>query len=198
MKNMIVVVLLVAVTQFAFADNTETYGWEGTRTVLGNYGDIICSIDTDPVHGGSQSLKLVDDAASGTPQAYVAWIVGLSDGNQVTVSFWRYDTTPAAAPSCRIWGGWNNDPGDINSYGGSAGGLTDYGPGTGWDKVEYTWTIEGGHPGLVIQVRTYSSAGDTVWIDDMTITAPGSAEIRTPAYTMALTPHTWASIKATF
>ncbi len=198
MKDVLLVLMLVVLAPLAFADNTVTYGWEGTQTVMGNYGDIICTIDTDPIHGGSQSLKLVDDAASGTPQAYVGWVVGLSDGDQVTASFWRYDVTPAAAPSCRIWGGWNDDPADIYNYGGSASGQSDYGPGTGWDQAEFTWTVEGGHTGIVIQVRTYSSAGDTVWIDDITITAPDGAEIRTPDYTMVLVPHTWASIKATF
>ncbi len=198
MKSLLLAVLLLAVTSIALADNTETYGWEGTNTILGNYGDIICTIDTEQVHGGSQALKVVDDAESGTPQAYVGWVVGLSDGDQVTASFWRYDVTPAAAPSCRIWGGWNDDPNDIYSYGGSAGGDRDSGPGTGWDLTEYTWTVEGGHQGLVIQVRTYSEAGATVWVDDMTITAPDGAEIRTPDYSMALSPDTWAAIKATF
>jgi len=198
MKNVLFVLMLFVLAQLGFADNTVTYGWEGTQTVMGNYGNIICTIDTDPIHGGSQSLKLVDDAASGTPQAYVAWVVGLSDGDQVTASFWRYDITPAAAPSCRIWGGWNDDPADIYNYGGSAGGQTDYGPGTGWDQAEFTWTVKEGHTGIVVQVRTYSSAGDTVWIDDITITAPDGAEIRTPDYSMVLAPSTWAAIKATF
>lgn len=198
MKSLLVLALLLTASQLAFADITETYDWEGTQTILGNYGDIIATIDTDPVHGGSQSLKLVDDAASGTPQAYVGWVVGLADGDEVTASFWRYDTTPGGSPSCRIWGGWNDDPTDIYDFGGSAGGLSDYGPGTGWDLAEYTWTVEGGHTGLVIQVRTYSEAGATVWVDDMTITAPNGTEIRTPDYSQALSPDTWASIKATF
>ena len=198
MKSLFVVALLLAAGSVALADITETYGWEGTNTILGNYGDIICTIDTEQVHGGSQALKVVDDAESGTPQAYVGWVVGLEDGDMVTASFWRYDTTPSAAPSCRIWGGWNDDVNDITSYGGSAGGESDYGPGTGWDLTEYTWTVEGGHPGLVIQVRTYSEAGATVWIDDMTITAPDGTEIRTPDYSMALSQDTWAAIKATF
>jgi len=198
MKSLIVFSLFFAVVQIAVADNTVNFGWEGTETILGNYGDIIATIDTDPVHGGSQSLKLVDDAESGTPQAFVGWVVGLSDGDQVTASFWRYDTTPTSSPSSRIWGSWCDDPDDITVYSGTAGGQSDYGPGEGWDMAEYTWTVEGGHTGLVIQARTYSSPGDTVWIDDMTITAPDGAEIRTPDYSMALSPDTWAAIKAAF
>jgi len=70
---------------------TATCEWEGTETVLGLYGTgtppIIVSLVSDPVHGGSQALSLEDNSPSGTPQAYVAWIVGLSDGDEVTASF---------------------------------------------------------------------------------------------------------------
>jgi hypothetical protein len=87
----------------------------------------------------------------------VAWILGLSDGDEVTASFWRYDITPGSTPpSCRIWGHWNDDPEDVYGYSGSAGGNNDYGPGTGGDMVEHTWTVEEGHTGLVGEVRTYS------------------------------------------
>ncbi|MEN8208907.1 MAG: hypothetical protein ABFR50_06625, partial [Candidatus Fermentibacteria bacterium] len=183
----------------ASADITETYGWEGTETVLGMYpaDGIIATIATDPVHGGSQSLKLEDAAASGTPQAFVAWVVGLEDGDEVTASFWRYDTSPGTAPSCRIWGHWNDDPTDINGYNGSASGQSDYGPGTGWDEATYTWTVVEGHTGLVIECRTYSSAGDIVWIDDMTVIAPDGATIWTPG-NLALENTTWSDIKAAF
>jgi len=198
MKSLLVVSLLFAAWQVAAASVTETFGWEGTQTILGSYGDIIATIVTDPVHGGSQSLMLEDAAASGTPQAYVAWITGLSDGDIVTASFWRYDVTPAASPSCRIWAHWNDDPADVYGHNGSAGGQDDYGPGTGWDLAEYTWTVIDGHTGLVIEARTYSEAGDIVWIDDMTITAPDGTSITTPGDLQALSADTWAAIKATF
>lgn len=199
MKSVLVLVLLLAVSQMAIADITETYGWEGTDTLLGMYpvDGIIATIVTDQVHGGSQSLYVVDNAASSTPQAFVAWVVGLTDGDVVTGSFWRYDTSPAASPSCRIWGHWNDDPGDVTGYNGSASGQNDYGPGLGWDEATYTWTVEAGHTGLVIECRTYSSAGDYVWIDDMTIVAPDHATIYLPGY-LALENSTWADIKAAF
>jgi len=193
----VLVVLIFAASQTVLADITENYGWEGTETILGNYGDIIATIDSDPVHSGSQSLRLEDAAASGTPQAFVAWVTGLNNGDVVTGSFWRYDTTPGTSPSCRIWAHWNDDPGDINAYNGSASGQTDYGPGTGWDEATYTWTVDAGHTGLVIECRTYSSAGDIVWIDDMTITAPNGATIHTPG-NVAFENGTWADIKAAF
>jgi len=190
--------LVLLVLPLAVFAATETCGWEGTDTILGNYGDIIASIDTTPVHSGSQSLKLEDNASSGTPQAFVAWVTGLTDGDQVTGTIWRYDDTPSAAPSCRIWAHWNDDPGDINGYNGSAGGQSEYGPGTGWDMAEYTWTVESGHTGLVIEIRTYSSAGDIVWVDDLTVTAPDGATIIVPEDGTALERSSWAGIKATF
>ncbi len=177
---------------------TETCGWEGTDTILGSYGDIIASIDTDPVYAGSQSLKLEDDMASGTPQAFIAWVTGLDDGDTVSASFWRYDVTPSSAPSCRIWAHWNDDPEDINGYDGSAGGQSDYGPGTGWDMAEWEWTVIEGHTGLVIEVRTYSNPGDIVWIDDLTVNAPDGATIIVPEDYVALTRSTWGEIKASF
>jgi hypothetical protein len=198
MKSLLVFSLLFALWQPAVSSITETFGWEGTQTILGSYGDIIATIDTDPVYSGSQSLKLEDAAESGTPQAYVAWITGLSDGDQVTASFWRYDVTPAASPSCRIWGHWNDDPADVYGHNGSAGGQDDYGPGTGWSLAEYTWDVVEGHTGLVVEVRTYSEAGAIIWIDDMTVTAPDGAAIVTPADAQAISQDTWAAIKATF
>lgn len=176
----IVCVLALAVSANAL---TVTYGWEDGGTILGQYGDIIATNvgSPDPVLSGSRSLKLEDDAASGTPQAFVAWIQGLNDGDQVTASFWRYDTTPGASPSGRIWGHYTD--GTIDDYAGSASGNYDYGPGLGWDQTSYTWTYDsdgGTRNGLVVEVRTYSNPGDTVWIDDLTVTAPEGASILVP------------------
>lgn len=194
----IFVVLLLAVSQIAMADITENYGWEGTETVLGMYPEfgVIALISTDPVHAGSQSLYL-ERVSDATPQAFVAWIVGLQDGDEVTGSFWRYDVTPGAAPSCRIWAHWNDDPGDVNGYNGSASGNTDYGTGEGWDETSHIWTVVDGHTGLVIEARVYSDPGDIVWIDDMTVIAPDNATIHTPG-TVSLESSTWADIKAAF
>ena len=198
MKSIFAVILLLTASQITIADYTVNYGWEDTETVLGMYPEfgVIALIDTDPVHGGSQSLFL-ERVSETTPQAYVAWIIGLQDGDEVTGSFWRHDTTPGAAPSCRIWAHWNDDPGDINGHNGSASGNSDYGPGTGWDETSYTWTVVEGHTGLVIEARIYSNPGDIVWIDDMTITAPDAAIIYTPG-NVALETGTWADIKAAF
>ncbi|MCD4776323.1 MAG: hypothetical protein K8S15_09780 [Candidatus Aegiribacteria sp.] len=198
MKSVFIVVILLASSQMAFADITENYGWEGTETIFGMYpvDGLTATIATDPVHTGSQSLRL-ERLSSSTPQGYVAWIVGLQDGDEVTGSFWRFDDTPLAPPSCRIWAHWNDDPGDVTGHNGSASGNDDYGPGTGWDEVSWTWTVSGGHTGLVVEARIYSNPGDIVWVDDMTIVAPDHATIHTPG-NMALESGTWADIKAAF
>ena len=163
---------------------TISYGWEDGGTILASYNDIdannVCN--PEPVFDGQSSLRLLDMAASGTPQAYVAWIQNLKHGDEVTVGFWRYDVTPETSPSCRIWGHYTTDNNDIQSYGGSASGNSDYGPSTGWDYTEYTWTFEGNgeNNGLIIEARTYSNPGDTVWIDNLTVTAPTHAAVIVP------------------
>jgi hypothetical protein len=162
----------------ASAQQTVTCGWEdGVTTIIGEYppGEIIATNVSSPVHSGTRSLQLEDASPSATPQAFVAWITGLSGTDSVYASVWRYDDTPGASPSCRIWAHWNDDPADINGYAGSAGGNSDYGPGTGWDMTDYTWVNDGTHTGLVIEIRTYSNPGDTVWIDDLTVTIPDTA-----------------------
>ena len=178
------VILICLMVAPAVHAATSTYGWEdGVDTILGSYNDINAFNvgSPDPVHSGSRSLKLVDQASSGTPQAYVAWITGLEDGDAVEAGFWRYDTTSGSAPSVRIWAHYTNDLSDIDSYSGSAGGNSDYGSGEGWDLAEWSWTFDSNYGnGLVIEARTYSNPGDTVWIDDLTITAPDTATITTP------------------
>jgi hypothetical protein len=90
------------------------------------------------------------------------------------------------SPSGRIWGHYNSNS-DIDSYDGSAGGNSDYGPGTGWAQLSHTWTFAaddfgtiGDRTGLVIEARTYSDLGDTIWIDDLEIIAPDHAVICKP------------------
>lgn len=188
MSRLLLMMLALALLCSAASAGTVTYGWEDGATVLSLYGDgtppiIVTNVGApDPVHGGSYSLLLEDNSPTGTPQAYLAFIVGLQDGDEVTASFWRYDTTPGASPSCRVWAHWNDTFCNIDGYNGSASGNDDYGPGTGWDETSWTYTVADGHTGLVIECRTYSNPGDSVWIDDMTITAPDHAVIFTPGY----------------
>jgi len=186
---------------------TVTESWEGNSAVLGLYGsgsppiiaEAVADTPTDPIHG-LQVLQLIDNSPSGTPQAYVAWVTGLLPGDTVEVSLWRYDDTPGASPSSRLWAHWNDDPGDVMGYAGSAGGNDDYGPGLGWDEVSWLWTVEPtqAHSGIVIEVRTYSNEGDTVWVDLMSVTAPDHAAVVVPSDTSPVDGSTWSSIKALF
>jgi hypothetical protein len=205
-------VLLACVAAFALSAAANplpviSCGWEDPdASVLGLFGDgdppiIATNVTTpDPVFAGDRALRLVDNAASGTPQAYIAFIWGLVDGQQVTAGFWRYDDTPDGAPSCRIWGHWNDElPDNPDGYSGSAGGNDDYGTGTGWEWTEWTWTVVDGHTGLVIEVRTYSSAGDTVWIDGLEIIAPETSTVQTPCEIVVGTESsTLSDVKALF
>lgn len=165
--------------------------WESGETVAYVYGTgepaIFATVTEPPIQApdypGSMALRLEDNSPSGTPYAVVAYLYGLSDGAQVTAGFWRYDDTPDAAPSCRIWGHWNDSlPDDVEAYDGSAGGNSEYGTGEGWDYVEHTWTVEDGHTGLVIEARVYSNAGDVVYIDNLYIDPPVPCTIWTPCY----------------
>lgn len=206
MRALLVIALVALVASAASGRSISAFdSWEGTYTVLGMYGtgeppiieEIAIGAPPEPVHG-AQTLKLTDNSPTGTPQVYVAWVKNLSAGDTVSVSLWRYDTTPDAAPSCRLWGHWNDDPNDINGYSGSAGGQDDYGPGTGWDQMYWEWTADL-YSGLVVEVRTYSSAGDVVWVDAMTVNVygDGDEEIITPE-TTPVESRTWSSVKALF
>ena len=189
---------------FTAAGNVAPYDWEAGDTVLGLYetGDppiIVTNVGApDPVHWGQRSLRLEDNSPTGTPSAYVAWVTGLLEGDIVEACVWRYDTTPGSSPSCRIWAHWNDDPWDLYGYAGTADGNANYGPGGGWDETCHSWTVADGHTGLVITVRTYSGPGDTVWIDDFTITAPPHAYVLAPEPPVPVNDISWAAIKALF
>lgn len=181
MKSMMVATIVLAM---AFAANATvvSYGWEDGGTILTEYpaGQMFATNVSapDPVYAGAKSLKLVDNAPSGTPQAYLAWITGLQTGDIVTASFYVYDTTPSGAPSGRIWGHWNDTP-DLTGFSGSAGGNNDYGPSNGWAELSWSWTVAA-NTGLVIEARTYSNPGDTVYLDNLKITVPDHARVTLP------------------
>ena len=186
MKRILLVLAAVMImagnAQAVLAVNVANYGWEDGGTMLGQYSSITGTNVEDLAHDGDYSLQLVDGGASGTPQAYVGWVTGLQNGDQVTASFWVYDVTPGSSPSGRIWGHYTSDSNDIDSYAGSASGNNSYGDTNGWSLLEFTWTFDAGsdHTGLVIEARTYSGLGDTIYIDDLSITAPDYAVITTP------------------
>ncbi len=206
---LVLFVFVAALALSAAANPLPSIGcwWEDpSTTVLGLYGDgdppmIVTNVTSpDPVHSGDRALRLEDNAATGTPQAYLAYIWGLEDGDVVQAWFYRYDDTPDGAPSCRIWGHWNDElPDNPEGYSGSAGGNSDYGADVGWGLLGHTWTVADGHTGLVIEVRTYSSPGDVVWIDDFEILPPEDCVVQTPEMLVVGTEsRTLSDVKALF
>jgi len=212
MKKLITILAVLAIAVPVLAQQTLSYGWEnGVDTVLGYYGTpvnegetpIFATINDTQVNGGMYSLQLIDNAPSGTPQAFVAAVYGLQEGDEVTGVIYRYDDTESGAPSCRIWGHWNNSLGtpeeDITGYDGSASGNNSYGDDIGWGAIEYTWVVPAEKTGLIIEVRTYSNAGDTVWVDDLTVTAPDGATIRfADGGTVGVQNQSLSAVKALF
>lgn len=206
--KLIVLLAMCLIASVATATTIVDYGWEDDGTTLGIYPDPVApSIiatnvagwDGEPVHSGNFSLKLEDNLASGTPQAFLALFWNLRDGDQITVGFWRYDVTPGSAPSCRIWGHWNDLlPGDVYGYSGSADGELDYGPGEGWDYTSFVFTVAG-NTGLVLEARTYSNPGDIVWIDDMHIEMPDHVYAQIPGCSpVGVESESWGGVKALF
>ncbi|MEN8008553.1 MAG: hypothetical protein ABFS42_16205 [Candidatus Krumholzibacteriota bacterium] len=209
MKTLLMIVTGLCLGTGLAVAGTHVYGWEDGGKVLGFYGTNADETDVmfvsavgapDPVFQGSMSLKLEDNMLSGTPQAFLAFVWGLQPNDTVTASFWRYDVTLAAAPSCRLWGHWNDDlPGDYFGYSGSASGQGDYGPGTGWDVTVFDFINADSHTGLVIECRTYSNPGDIVYIDNLEVTIPDHASIMLPSAGFVGTEETsFGSVKALF
>jgi hypothetical protein len=207
---MMTVLMLAVCATGAWAQQTETFGWEdGVSTALGTFGNVGELVNVnDFAYTGNHSLYMTENPIDGTPQVFVAWIVGLLDGDEVTVSYWTYDDTPGASPSSRIWGHYTDN--DINSYLGSASGNGTYSAGTGWEEQGWTWTADiASNPdrtALCVEFRMYSSAGtppdpdlNYYWCDDVTVTAPDHCLIFLPDEDPVSTEDTtFGSVKALF
>lgn len=221
-KLVILAIVLLFVTP-AFAQQTLNYSWEDGGTILGFYGNLCCDTNVSGVQNGfagdgvayscpgavdgTQYLHIAEDPHYGTPEAYVAWVTGLTDGDVVTAGFYGYDVSPGLSPSMRIWGSYTSVGGDINSYAGSAGGNVAYTAGNGWDFVDWSWTFDsdlGSRDGLRVAVRLYSypTTSDPnhtdYWIDDLTVTAPDHAVIHFPEPMSPVEESTWGTIKAMY
>ncbi|HNQ22026.1 MAG TPA: PEP-CTERM sorting domain-containing protein [Phycisphaerae bacterium] len=174
---------LFVVTSSANADYVVHYGWEDGGTILGQYqpNTLSAANVTSPVHELEHSLQLtkLDAQTGGNAYAYLAHITGLETNDVISADFWVYD--PASGyPSGRIWGHYTRD--GIENYAGSAGGNNTYSS-EGWSNLDWTWTFVAEDPGydprheLVIDFRTYGTAGQQLWVDDMTITVPNRVGI---------------------
>lgn len=198
-------------------------GWESGATILGAYGNLVdptnvsgpqdgdcgdCSGGTYICPGACEGLgylHVAEEPHYGTPQAYLAWITNLTDGDVIIASFYGYDDTPGASPSLRLYAHYTTSD-DIENYQGSAGGLTDYTAGTGWDFLENTWIFDSGgrtRDALVIEARLYStpSTGEyrtDFWIDYICVAAPEHATVIFPETATPIEDATWTRVKALY
>ena len=115
---------------------------------------------------------MVEDPVSGTPQGYVAWVTGLSEGDTVTATMWMKGASNGVDNDGkgRLWGHYSSND-DITTYVGSASGSGDYaGEGGIWTQASHTWTIAEGQTALVIEARMYSYGSNTIVLgDDLTV-----------------------------
>ncbi len=207
MKTLFTCLLVLAVAGAAYAQQTVTYGWEDGGEMLGCYAceGMAYYNDASFAEMGTHSLAITEVPGNiGTPQAYVAWITGLNEGDVVTGSFDAYDTTIGGNPSLRIWGHYASDT-DITAYNGSASGSGDYsgvGPDVGWETLSWTWTIAAGQTALVIEIRPYESTSATettyCWADNLSVTAPDGATIHMIDGAVANEAASWGELKALF
>ena len=220
MKKLFVIALvLIAVP--AVAQQTVCYSWENGGTLLGFYGNLVDAVNVSGPQTGSQGSTLPDYTCPGayegtyylhvaedphysTPQAYIAWVTNLMDGDLVTVSFYGYDATPDVSPSWRIWGHWT-DSVDPTSYLGSASGPDAYSAGLGWDMMEHTWTMAGGDGNaLMVEGRLYSTPVTSdpdhtdYWCDYVCVTAPDHAVVIFPEGASPVEDSSWTNIKALY
>ncbi|MFH1276840.1 MAG: hypothetical protein ABIK65_00450 [Candidatus Eisenbacteria bacterium] len=206
MKLLLVISTALLVATAAFA-GTSSYGWEdGTGTILGFFGNVGTAANvTSPVYAGGHSLYLQEAPIGGTPQAYVAYIEGCLDGDIIDADFWCYDVTEGGFPSGRIWAHFGYD-GDVNAYGGSAGGNGTYSDGLGWSDLAWSWTFVtedptyGTRTAMIIEARIYSADGlDDMNVDQITVTAPDHCTVTFPGQDPTSTEATtWGSVKSLF
>jgi hypothetical protein len=200
-KTLCTLSVLALIAAPAFAVQIVDYSWEDGGTILGSFGNLSAAQNvsgmqdeysdgsvistTGGANSGTNYLMLEERPHDGTPQAYVAYIEGLTGGDQVSASFYGWDSTDGASPSLRVWGHYALN-GDVNSYDGSASGNTDFTTGAlngAWSQVDHTWTVDAGKEALVVEVRLYSTpstANDTFstfFVDDLHIEAPDGATI---------------------
>ncbi len=177
MRTFVSLLAIVGICCFVTSANADTYGWEdGVGTILGSYGNLVNPTNVgapEPVHSGDRALRVTEDPVDGTPQAYLSWITGLTDGDTIDASFWGYDVTPDVSPSLRIWAHYTTSD-DITNYMGSASGNYDYTSGIGWEEIGFGWTFDsdgGSRDALVIEGRLYTGDDPTdYYIDDITVT----------------------------
>ena len=228
-KALLLAAAMCLVASVAFADYTLTFSWEdGVSTIGGSYGNLVDDTNVSGpqtgqgglpgttnscpgAYDGTYYLHVAEETHYSTPQAYLACITGIQEGDFVTASFYGYDDTFDASPSWRIWGHYSDAvtcedcPG---GYVGSASGPDPYTEGTGWNITEHTWELIGiptGGTALVIEGRIYStpstcdSCRTDFWADLVSVTVPDHCSVTFPdGGPSATETSTWGGIKSLY
>ena len=162
----------------ASALNSVSTSWEDPNVLgyFGTYGNVGAVEYSDNAYSGNYSLSITEDPVGGTPQVYVAYITGLSEGDTVTASAWMLGLDgdgDGDSAKGRLWGHYF-DGSDLTSYEGSASGPSSYGgEDATWSNTDHTWTVAAGKTALIIEARIYSYSGgdEQIWIDDLIVSS---------------------------
>jgi len=162
----------------ASALNSVSTSWEDPNVLgyFGTYGNVGAVEYSDNAYSGNYSLSITEDPVGGTPQVYVAYITGLSEGDTVTASAWMLGLDgdgDGDSAKGRLWGHYF-DGSDLTSYDGSASGPSSYGgEDATWSNTDHTWTVAAGKTALIIEARIYSYSGgdEQIWIDDLIVSS---------------------------
>ena len=176
---------------------SSCYDWADGATVLGSNGENITFENVaDPLGGSGFALKMTEDPLSGTPQGYVGWVTGLTDGDVVDVSMLGLGDGTTTS-KMRLWGHYTSTGGDIDSYAGSANGPGNYSDSaTAWTELTHQWVFDsdgGTRDGLVIEARIYSytDAEPFGYVTDIQVsvsTTGSGASIILPGTSCDITP----------
>ncbi len=206
MKTLLTVVALLLLASGAFAQETHCYGWENGGDILGcwNCDNTTYVVDGTHVTEGMSALAATDLGDS-TPQLFVAWIIGLAEGDEVVVTADAWDDSPGVNPSIRLWGHWTDDV-DVNNYVSSPGIGSDYSGDTEWTELTATWVVPAGIVGLCIEARPYDSdpfpavfPDNYNWMDNLCVTAPSGVTIHFPGGVVPSDEDaSWGEVKALF
>lgn len=209
MKKLLLIALALMLPAGAIAQvtqETHCYSWENDATVLGAYNPqyMFLANTTAYAFDGMKSLEIYETGGTSTPQAYVAWVTDLAEGDVVTATIKTWDPSTGGNPSVRIWAHWTNVGAlTIDDYYGSAAGSNTYSGGTEWVELGYTWTVDAIHAGmgLVVEIRPYNAtpwAGSN-WVDYLCVTHPSTANLLFPGYTVVnATDGTWGAVKGMY
>lgn len=190
-KSLITLALIGLLAMPAMAAQTYTYDWSGDADYLGTFftdasGELY-GLQDHTGDGGGCLLLTKNTYGGGYALGFIASVWGLQEGDEVTVSCWRYDNN-SAMPYFALWAHYNDaleEAGDARGQDmavddGNCYGDQKLGVQNGWEEYTHTWTVEAGHTGLVIDAQVFGYGGHQMMVDDLSITVPDHASVRTP------------------